>query len=103
MCQLMNIVLYFVKDVGETDRLKLESRLRETADSLVDNILTEAMIKVRVGYSNLNDALIKIADSFQEAKLALEVGRVFYAEKEVISYEKLGIGRLIYQAPDEPL
>lgn len=88
-----------VKDVGETDRLKLESRLRETADSLVDNILTEAMIKVRVGYSNLNDALIKIADSFQEAKLALEVGRVFYAEKEVISYEKLGIGRLIYQLP----
>jgi len=57
------------------------------------------MIKVRVGYSNLNDALIKIADSFQEAKLALEVGRVFYAEKEVISYEKLGIGRLIYQLP----
>ena len=88
-----------VKDVGETDRLKLESRLRETADSLVDNILTEAMIKVRVEYSNLNDALIKIADSFQEAKLALEVGRVFYAEKEVISYEKLGIGRLIYQLP----
>ena len=44
-------------------------------------------------------SLIKIADSFQEAKLALEVGRVFYAEKEVISYEKLGIGRLIYQLP----
>ena len=31
--------------------------------------------------------------------MALEVGRVFYAECDTISYGRLGIGRLIYQLP----
>ena len=31
--------------------------------------------------------------------MALEVGRIFYAEHETVSYSKLGIGRLIYQIP----
>ena len=31
--------------------------------------------------------------------MALEVGKVFDNEKSVISYENLGIGRLIYQLP----
>ena len=59
----------------------------------------EAMIKVRVGYGNVVTPIHEISDSYQEAKLALEVGRVFYAQKDTISYGKLGIGRLIYQLP----
>jgi carbohydrate diacid regulator len=31
--------------------------------------------------------------------MAMEVGRIFYAEKNVVSYSALGIGRLIYQLP----
>ena len=31
--------------------------------------------------------------------MALQVGRIFYADKEMISYSRLGIGRLIYQIP----
>ena len=31
--------------------------------------------------------------------MALEVGKVFETEKNIISYENLGIGRLIYQLP----
>ena len=31
--------------------------------------------------------------------MALEVGRIFYPTRNVISYETLGIGRLIYQLP----
>ena len=31
--------------------------------------------------------------------MALEVGRIFYAEREIIAYNLLGIGRLIYQLP----
>ena len=59
----------------------------------------EAMIKVRVGYGNVISQIPEIAESYKEAKLALEVGRVFYAEYDTISYGKLGIGRLIYQLP----
>ena len=40
-----------------------------------------------------------IRDSYKEAKMALDVGKIFYAEKKVIAYSTLGIGRLIYQLP----
>ena len=40
-----------------------------------------------------------LAHSFKEAQVALEVGKVFDTEKSIISYENLGIARLIYQLP----
>jgi len=88
-----------VKDIaliGEEDR---EDELEEFAKSLVDSIHMEAMVKVRVGYGNVVTQIPDISQSFQEAKMALQVGRIFYAEKDTISYSKLGIGRLIYQLP----
>lgn len=88
-----------VKDVSLFDESKLERQLGLLADSLVDSIHMEAMVKVRVGYGNVVHQLQEIGQSYQEAKMALEVGRVFYAEYDTISYGKLGIGRLIYQLP----
>lgn len=52
-----------------------------------------------MGYGNPTDVLPKLAESYQEAKMALEVGRLFYVEKEIMAYDRLGIGRLIYQLP----
>lgn len=88
-----------VKDVSALAEENLEEGLAEIANRLVDNLHTEAMIRVRVGYGNRVGQLPEIAQSYQEAKMALEVGRVFYAEYDTISYGKLGIGRLIYQLP----
>ena len=88
-----------VKDIaliGEEDR---EEVLEDFAKSLVDSIHMEAMVKVRVGYGNVVIQIPDISQSFQEAKMALQVGSIFYAEKDTISYSKLGIGRLIYQLP----
>ena len=31
--------------------------------------------------------------------MALDVGKIFYAGKQIIAYNRLGIGRLIYQLP----
>lgn len=85
-----------VKDVRD---IKEEEELLELAKMLVDNLHTEAMVKVRVGFGNRVDMLQDIARSYQEAKMALEVGSIFYAESDTVSYSKLGIGRLIYQLP----
>ena len=88
-----------VKDVANIKEDELEEFLEDIAVSLVDSLHMEAMIKVRIGYGNMVEQIQDIAQSFQEAKLALQVGKVFYAEKETISYGRLGIGRLIYQIP----
>lgn len=91
--------IILVKDVSHVTRPDMEERLRSIAVSLVDSLHMEAMIKVRVGYGNVVNQITEIAESYQEAKMALAVGRVFYAEYDTISYGKLGIGRLIYQLP----
>ena len=88
-----------IKDVGNIQSQELEETLEGIAVSLVDSLHMEAMIKVRIGYGNVVEQIPDIAQSYQEAKLALQVGKIFYAERETISYSRLGIGRLIYQLP----
>ncbi len=88
-----------IKDVANIKEQELEESLEEIAASLVDSLQMEAMIRVRIGYGNVIEQIPDIAQSYQEAKLALEVGKVFYAERDTISYSRLGIGRLIYQLP----
>ena len=90
--------IVLVKDVSHIKE-EMEDRLSKIAGSLADNLHMEAMIRVRVGYGNVVTQLPEIAESYQEARMALEVGRVFYAKYDTISYGKLGIGRLIYQLP----
>ena len=68
--------------------------------TIVDILNTEAMLKVRVSFGTKVNELKDVSKSYKEAKLALDVGKIFYAEKEVISYSSLGIGRLIYQLPE---
>lgn len=91
--------IVLIKDVSAIKEDELEERLHHIAQSLSDNLHTEAMIRVRIGYGNVVTQLPEIAESYQEARMALEVGRVFYAKYDTISYGKLGIGRLIYQLP----
>jgi len=69
------------------------------ADTITDMMNTEAMVNVRVAYGTIVHELKNVSKSYKEAKMALEVGRIFYAERSVIPYNKLGIGRLIYQLP----
>lgn len=85
-----------VKDVRDIEE---DRELESLAEMIVDNLQTEAMVRVRVGYGNRVDLLQDIARSYQEAKMALEVGSIFYVEDHTISYANLGIGRLIYQIP----
>mgnify|MGYP002560200743 CR=1 FL=1 len=91
--------IVLIKDVSHIKEEEMEECLSKIAGSLADNLHMEAMIRVRVGYGNVVTQLPEIAESYQEARMALEVGRVFYAKYDTISYGKLGIGRLIYQLP----
>ncbi len=70
------------------------------ATTIVDMMNTEAMLNVRVSYGTIVEELKDLSKSFKEAKMALEVGKIFYAEKRVNAYNTLGIGRLIYQLPE---
>lgn len=76
-----------------------EEDLSETARMLVDMAGSEAMVDVRVAYGSIVDEIKGVSKSYKEAKMAIDVGKIFYPLKRTIAYENLGIGRLIYQLP----
>ena len=73
--------------------------LHELAETIVAMMNAEALLDVKVAYGTVVQELKDVSKSYKEAKMALDVGKIFYAEKKVIAYSTLGIGRLIYQLP----
>ncbi len=89
-----NIVL--IKEV----RPNIESGdLEKLAFSIADTLLSEFYTRVNIGVGTVVDNVRNLAVSFREAQIALEVGKVFDTDKSIISYENLGIARLIYHLP----
>jgi carbohydrate diacid regulator len=76
-----------------------QEELMRIADTIVDMAGAEAMMNVRVSYGTVVQELKDVSKSYKEAKMALDVGKIFYSERRVVPYSTLGIGRLIYQLP----
>ena len=89
-----NIII--VKELKPTDGYE---ELEKTGKVVLDMLNTEAMARVRVSYGTIVTELKDVSRSYKEAKMALDVGRIFYTERNIIAYSNLGIGRLIYQLP----
>lgn len=85
-----------IKSLDESDGAE---SLKHTANTIADMMNTELMLNVRVAYGTIVPELKDVSKSYKEAKMALDVGKIFYAEKNVVAYSTLGIGRLIYQLP----
>jgi len=85
--------------VYETNQKNYYPEIEDIAIKIVEMISSKYETKVRIGISDIIYDLKDIAHSFQEAQTALRVGKVFNCENDVVYYEKLGIGRLIYQLP----
>lgn len=97
----------YVISVGEQDivlvkEVKPNSDVKEIeriANMIADTLGTEFFAKVSIGIGTAVGNIKDLARSYKEAQVALDVGKVFDTEKNIISYENLGIGRLIYQLP----
>ena len=88
--------IILVKEINERDST---TEIDQVADTIVDTLSTEAMSRVYVAIGAVVRDLKDVSNSFKEARLAQEVGKIFEADKQIVNYESLGIGRLIYQLP----
>ena len=86
------IVKQITPTTEKEDLLKIARQIEQT-------LHTELFIKTMIGIGTVASHLRELADSYKEAQVAIEVGKVFDTEKYIINYENLGIGRLIYQLP----
>lgn len=97
----------FVINISENDiaivkevKLDIESRdLEKLARSVCDALSAEFYTHPLVGIGTPVVGVKELARSFKEAQVALEVGKVFDTERNIVSYDHLGIARLIYQLP----
>ena len=90
-----NIIV--VKELSDKDGNKeLEKMAKEMLDTLQAE---ESDEQIHIAYGTIVSDIKEVSKSYKEAKLALDVGKIFFDEKDIVAYTTLGIGRLIYQLP----
>ncbi len=88
--------IIIVKQLGMTEGYP---ELEKAATEFYDALKSEGEENVRIAYGTIVNDIREVSKSYKEAKLALDVGKIFFDEKKIIAYSTLGIGRLIYQLP----
>ncbi|MCC8137705.1 MAG: helix-turn-helix domain-containing protein [Clostridiales bacterium] len=85
-----------VKQLGEQEGYEDMDR---TAEMILDALGEEKKKEALVAYGTIVGEIKEVSRSYKEARMALNVGKIFFEERKVIAYSSLGIGRLIYQLP----
>ena len=88
--------IILVKELREKEPLDEIDRI---ARMIEETLNAETSSRVYISSGTIVSDLKDVSRSYKEAKMALEVGKIFETEKFIVNYEKLGIGRLIYQLP----
>ena len=89
-----NVII--VKTLTENDEMK---EIEHYTANLIEWLETEGYSESRISYGTIVQEIKEVSRSYKEAKMAMDVGKIFFDERRVIAYSELGIGRLIYQLP----
>ena len=73
--------------------------LSKTAEVILNLFRSDANNNIHISYGTIVNELKEVSRSYKEARMDLDVGKIFFEEQDVIAYSQLGIGRLIYQLP----
>lgn len=73
--------------------------MEKLANEILDTLDFGREADTHIAYGTIVHELKEVSRSYKEARMALDVGKIFFGEKDVIAYSSLGIGRLIYQLP----
>ncbi len=89
--------IVLVKELKESD---CKEDIEKLANMMLDSLSMEGVKEVRVSIGNTVTDIKNVSASFKEARMAMEVGKIFENGKNIANYTELGIGRLIYQLPN---
>lgn len=89
-----NVII--VKDLQENESKR---EIEKTAHSIISGLTKDGIKNIRISYGTVVKEIKEVSRSFKEAKMAMDVGKIFFDDRNVIAYSELGIGRLIYQLP----
>lgn len=89
-----NIIV--VKELAENEGYP---EMYKTAKVIKDLLAGEGEEQVHIAYGTIVGEIKEVSRSYKEARMALDVGKIFFEERDIVAYSTLGIGRLIYQLP----
>ena len=89
-----NIIV--VKELAENETYE---DLNKTADVIIRLFKSDTNCNIHIAYGTIVNELKEVSRSYKEARMALDVGKIFFEGQDVIAYSQLGIGRLVYQLP----
>ena len=89
-----NIIV--VKEISEGESY---DDLKKTAQVILGLFKSDSSRTIHISYGTIVNELKEVSRSFKEARMALDVGKIFFESQDIIAYSQLGIGRLIYQLP----
>ena len=85
-----------VKELAEQDGYP---EMNKIAEMIMASLSEDKKRESLVAFGTIVDEIKDVSRSYKEARMALNVGKIFFEERKVIAYSTLGIGRLIYQLP----
>lgn len=85
--------------VKELEEGESYADLDKLSHAILDTLGLNQNEETHIAYGTIVNELKEVSRSYKEARMALDVGKIFFEEKDVIAYSTLGIGRLIYQLP----
>lgn len=88
--------IILVKDLEEKQGYE---EVEKVANTIIDMLNTDAMVSATVAYGTIVNEIKEVSRSYKEAKMALDVGKIFFEGRNIMAYNNLGIGRLIFQLP----
>ena len=89
-----NIIV--VKEVMENEGYE---EMNRTAEVILSMFHGGDDLDIHIAYGTIVNEIKEVSRSYKEARMALDVGKIFFEERHVNAYSTLGIGRLIYQLP----
>ena len=89
-----NIIV--VKEVLENESY---NDLNKTAEVILNLFHINDDQEIHISYGTIVNEIKEVSRSYKEARMALDVGKIFFEERNIVAYSTLGIGRLIYQLP----
>ena len=89
-----NIIV--VKEVLENESY---NDLNKTAELILNLFHINDDQEIHISYGTIVNEIKEVSRSYKEARMALDVGKIFFEERNIVAYSTLGIGRLIYQLP----
>ncbi|RDU22685.1 PucR family transcriptional regulator [Anaerosacchariphilus polymeriproducens] len=89
-----NIIV--VKELNHDDGY---DEMNKIAEMILGALVNEKKGDVHIAYGTIVNEIKEVSRSYKEARMALDVGKIFFEERDIIAYSTLGIGRLIYQLP----